>query len=118
MVKILIAEDAEFMRLRVAHMLSEAGYQALEAENGRVAVDVYKNSNPDLVLMDITMPELDGLAALKAIRDHDPQARVVMLSALGQETSVFEAMKAGANDFMIKPFERERVLNVISALLG
>lgn len=118
MVKILIAEDAELLRQRVAKMLGEAGFQTLEAENGYSAIEAYKTSKPDLVLMDITMPEMDGLAALRAILDHDPRARVVMLSALGQESAVVEALKAGASDFMIKPCERERVLNVISTLLG
>lgn len=118
MVKILVAEDAELLRLRVVKMLNDAGYHTLEAENGRIAIDVYRTSRPDLVLMDISMPEMDGLAALKAIREDDPLARVVMLSALGQESAVVEAIKSGASDFMIKPFELERVLNVISTLLA
>ncbi|HSO27516.1 MAG TPA: response regulator [Anaerolineales bacterium] len=118
MAKILVVDDAEFLRLRISKMLAGDGHEIVEAENGAVAVTVYKNERPDLVFMDITMPELDGLSALNEIRRGDPQAKVVMLTALGQESIVLEAIKAGARDFVVKPFERERVLGAIEKLLG
>jgi two-component system chemotaxis response regulator CheY len=99
-------------------MLSGDGHQIVEADNGLKAVNVYKSEKPDVVLMDITMPEMDGLSALKEIRGFDPKARVVMLTALGQESVVLEAIKSGARDFVVKPFERERVLGAITKLLS
>jgi two-component system chemotaxis response regulator CheY len=118
MAKILIVDDAEFLRMRISKMLIGDGYEVVEAENGAVAVEKYKEIKPDVVLMDITMPEMDGLTALKQIRAYDPKARVVMLTALGQESVVLEAIKSGARDFVVKPFERERVLNAITKLLS
>lgn len=118
MAKILIVDDAEFLRLRISKMLSGEGHEIIEAENGQVAVNTYKSVHPDMVLMDITMPEMDGLTALKEIRNFDPKAKVVMLTALGQESVVLEAIKSGARDFMVKPFERDRVLSAITKLLG
>ncbi len=118
MAKILIVDDAEFLRVRISKMLSGDGHEIVEAENGARAVEQYKLIHPDLVLMDITMPEMDGLSALKAIRSFDPKARVIMLTALGQESVVLEAIKSGARDFIVKPFERERVINAISKILG
>ena len=118
MAKILVADDAEFLRLRIMKMLSEEGHEIIEAENGMVAVSAYKRARPDLVFMDIAMPEKDGLTALKEIRSHDPKAKVVMLTALGQESIVLEAIRSGARDFMLKPFERNRVLGAISKQLG
>jgi two-component system chemotaxis response regulator CheY len=118
MAKILIVDDAEFLRVRISKMLTGDGFEVIEAENGAQAVETYRTTNPDLVLMDITMPEMDGLTALKHIRSYDPKARVVMLTALGQESVVLEAIKSGARDFVVKPFERERVLGAINKLLG
>jgi two-component system chemotaxis response regulator CheY len=118
MSKILIVDDAEFLRVRISKMLIGDGYDVVEAENGLIAVDKYKSEKPDVVLMDITMPEMDGLTALKEIRAFDSQAKVVMLTALGQESVVLEAIKSGAKDFVVKPFERERVLNAINKLLA
>ncbi len=92
MAKILIVDDAEFLRVRISKMLVSNGHQVLEAENGAVAVNAYMANRPDAVLMDVTMPEMDGLAALKAIRSSDPNARVVMLTALGQESVVLQAL--------------------------
>ena len=86
-------------------------------EDDKEAVEQYQAENPDAVLMDITMPEMDGLAALKAIREIDPQARVAMLTALGQQGVVIEAIKAGARDFVVKPFDRDRVLNAVEKML-
>ena len=104
MAKILIVDDAEFLRVRISKMLSGDGHEIVEAENGARAVEQYKLIRPDMVLMDITMPEMDGLSALKAIRAYDPKARVIMLTALGQESVVLEAIKSGARDFIVKPF--------------
>lgn len=118
MAKVLIVDDAEFLRVRIAKMLTTDGYQVAEAENGARAVDLYQTVKPDIVLMDITMPEKDGLTALKEIRAMDARARVVMLTALGQESVVLEAIKAGAKDFIVKPFERERVMSAINKLLS
>lgn len=118
MAKILIVDDAEFLRVRISKMLVSNGHQVLEAENGLVAVDTYRSVRPDAVLMDVTMPEMDGLAALKQIRASDPNARVVMLTALGQESVVLEAIKSGAKDFVVKPFEPARVLAALSKALA
>jgi two-component system chemotaxis response regulator CheY len=117
MAKILVVDDAEFLRLRISKMLSGEGHNIVEAENGLKAVETYKAEKPDIVLMDITMPEMDGLTALKEIRSIDASARVVMLTALGQESVVLEAIKSGARDFVVKPFERERVLSAIGKLI-
>lgn len=118
MAKILIVDDAEFLRVRLTRMLDTDGYEVFQAENGLRAVAVYKEIQPDVVLMDITMPEMDGLAALKEIVSYDPKARVVMLTALGQESVVLEAVKSGARDFVVKPFEHERVMKAITKLLS
>jgi two-component system chemotaxis response regulator CheY len=118
MAKILVVDDAEFLRVRISKMLSSEGHEIIEAENGLKAVETYKSARPDLVLMDITMPEMDGLAALREIRSFDSAAKVVMLTALGQESVVLEAIKAGARDFVVKPFEKERVLSAVAKLVG
>ena len=118
MPKVLVVDDAQFMRMRCAKLLEKNGFEVMEAENGRLAVEKYKDGKPDAVLLDITMPEMDGLAALKEIRAFDPQARVAMLTALGQQGVVIEAIKAGAKDFIVKPFEQDRVLEAIHKLLG
>ena len=118
MAKILIVDDAEFLRVRISKMLISHGHQVIEADNGEVAVRAYQSGQPDCVLLDITMPEMDGLAALKEIRAYDPRAKVVMLTALGQEAVVLEAIRSGARDFVVKPFEAERVLNAIHKVLA
>jgi two-component system chemotaxis response regulator CheY len=118
MAKILIVDDAEFLRVRISKMLTGDGYEVLEADNGAKAVETFKVAHPDLVLMDITMPQMDGLTALKEIRTLDPKAKVIMLTALGQESVVLEAIKSGARDFVVKPFDRERVLSAITKLLS
>jgi two-component system chemotaxis response regulator CheY len=118
MSKILVVDDAEFLRVRIGKMLTGDGFEVFEAENGLKAVESYQSIHPDLVLMDVTMPEMDGLTALKEIRKIDPQARVIMLTALGQESVVLEAVKSGARDFVVKPFERERVMTAINKLLS
>jgi two-component system chemotaxis response regulator CheY len=115
--KILIVDDAKFMRVRCARILSEQGFDVIEAENGIQAVEKYQIESPDAVLMDISMPEMDGLNALRAIRELDPAARVAMLTAMGQQNVVIEAIKAGAKDFIVKPFEPDRVLKSLGKLL-
>ncbi|NPV77494.1 MAG: response regulator [Anaerolineae bacterium] len=117
MSKILIADDADFLRERISKMLSAEGHETLEARNGFLAVEQYKQHDPDVTLMDLAMPEMDGLTALKEIRAFDPNAKVVMLAALGQESAVLEAIKSGARDFVVKPFERDRILLAINKLL-
>jgi len=118
MAKILVVDDAAFMRLRAVKLLTEAGYTVIEAENGRLAVEVYSRERPDAVLLDITMPEMDGLEALTAIRTIDPTARVAMLTAMGQQSIVMDAIKRGARDFVIKPFAPDRVLGAVGKLLS
>lgn len=118
MAKILIVDDAAFMRLRAAKLLTEAGYTVIEAENGRLAVEAYTRERPDCVLMDITMPEMDGIEALTEIRKVDPTARVAMLTAMGQQSIVMDAIKRGARDFVVKPFAPDRVLGAVSKLLA
>jgi two-component system, chemotaxis family, chemotaxis protein CheY len=118
MAKVLIVDDAEFLRVRLTRMLSVDGYEVVQAENGVKAVSTYKEIHPDVVLMDITMPEMDGLTALKEIICFDPKARVIMLTALGQESVVLEAVKSGARDFVVKPFEHERIAKAITKLLS
>jgi two-component system, chemotaxis family, chemotaxis protein CheY len=118
MAKILIVDDAEFLRVRISKMLIADGFEVSEAENGLKAIEAYKANQPDMVLMDITMPEMDGLSALKELRKIDPAAKVIMLTALGQESVVLEAVKSGARDFIVKPFERDRVLSAINKILG
>jgi two-component system, chemotaxis family, chemotaxis protein CheY len=118
MAKILVVDDAEFLRVRISKMLSSYGHNIIEAENGVKAVAAYKEERPEMVLMDITMPEMDGLSALKEIRAFDNKAKVVMLTALGQESIVLEAIKSGARDFVVKPFEHDRVMNAVNKLVG
>src|SRR4051812_13487634 len=105
MATILIVDDAVFMRKRCATLLTKNGYTICEAANGHEAVVMYQQERPHAVLMDITMPEMDGLEALKAIKLIDPAARIAMVTAIGQQSVVMEAIKAGARDFIIKPFD-------------
>lgn len=118
MPKVLVVDDAQFLRVRLTRMLTEHGYDILEAENGDRAIAQYDANTPDAVLLDITMPEKDGLEVLREIRDKHPDARVVMLTALGQQSIVLEAIKAGARDFIVKPFEQERVLSALQKALA
>ena len=118
MAKILVVDDAAFMRLRAVKLLKDAGHSVVEAENGRLAVESYGRARPDAVLMDITMPEMDGLEALAEIRRLDPTARVAMLTAMGQQSIVMDAIKRGARDFVVKPFAPDRVLGAVNKLLA
>ena len=117
--KILCVDDAAFMRKMVKDTLSKAGYTDLyEAVDGADAVEKFGEISPDLVIMDITMPNMDGLEALKAIRAKDGNANVVMCSAMGQESMVMDAVRSGAKDFIVKPFKADRVLKTVTSILG
>ena len=119
MAKILLVDDAAFMRKVIKDTLSKAGYTDLhEAVDGADAVEKFNSLKPDLVLMDIMMPNMDGLEALKAIRAADGNANVVMCSAMGQETMVIDAIRSGAKDFIVKPFKGERVLKTVTSIVG
>jgi two-component system chemotaxis response regulator CheY len=118
MAKVLVVDDAAFMRVRAAKVLQDNGHEVAQAENGVEAVKQYAEWRPDAVLMDITMPEMDGLAALKEIKKLDPAARVAMVTAMGQQAIVMEALKAGAKDFVLKPFQPDRVLAALQKLLA
>lgn len=116
---ILIVDDAAFMRLMVKDILVKAGYNVVgEAENGLQAIEKFKELNPDLVMMDITMPEMDGIQALKSIKADNPDATVVMCSAMGQQAMVVEAIQSGAKDFIVKPFQPDRVLEAVKKIIG
>ena len=116
---ILICDDAAFMRMMIKDILTKNGYNvAGEAENGLKAVEKYNELKPDLVLTDITMPEMDGIQALKTIKSGDPSAMVIMCSAMGQQAMVIESIQAGAKDFIVKPFQAERVLEAVKKVVG
>ena len=117
--KILIVDDAAFMRMMIKDILTKNGYEVVgEAENGLKAIQLYKEHKPDLVTMDITMPEMDGIQAVKEIKKMDPSAKVIMCSAMGQQMMVMEAIQAGARDFIVKPFQQERVIQAIEKALA
>lgn len=116
---VLICDDAAFMRMMIKDILTKNGYNvAGEAENGLRAVEKYNEVKPDLVMMDITMPEMDGIQALKKIKEMDPGATVIMCSAMGQQAMVIEAIQSGAKDFIVKPFQADRVLEAIKKVVG
>ena len=116
---ILICDDAAFMRMMIKDILTKNGYDVVgEAENGVRGVEKYKELKPDLVLMDITMPEMDGIAALKAIKANDPGASVIMCSAMGQQAMVIESIQSGAKDFIVKPFQADRVIEAVKKVVG
>ena len=116
---ILICDDAAFMRMMIKDILTKNGYNiAGEAENGLKAVEKYNETKPDLVMMDITMPEMDGIQALKKIKSGDPSANVIMCSAMGQQAMVIESIQAGARDFSVKPFQAERVIEAVKKVIG
>ena len=114
MARILICDDAAFMRMSLNKILTSGGHEVVgEAGNGKEGVKKYKELSPDVVLMDITMPELDGLEATKLIVESDPNAKVIMVSAMGQQDKVFGAFEAGAKDFVVKPFEPDKIISCI-----
>jgi two-component system chemotaxis response regulator CheY len=111
---VLVVDDAAFQRMRVRRSLEGAGHSVVEASSGHEAVDLYEQQRPDAVLLDITMPGMSGVEALRRIRANHPDARVVMLSAMAQQAIVMEAMRAGARDFVVKPAEASRVLAAVA----
>jgi len=119
MKSVLVVDDASFMRLALKTMLEKNGYSVIaEAENGIKAVEKYKEHHPDIVTLDITMPEMDGISALKEILKYDPKAVVIMASALGQEVYIKEAILAGAKYFIVKPFKEEHIVPVLNKVLA
>lgn len=116
---ILIVDDAAFMRMMIKEVLTKNGFEvAGEAENGAKALEKYKELSPDLVIMDITMPEVNGIDALKNIKAFNPAAKVIMCSAMGQQAMVIEAIQSGAKDFIVKPFQADRVCEAVRKVLG
>jgi two-component system chemotaxis response regulator CheY len=119
MARILITDDAAFMRMMIKNILTQNGHEVVgEAQDGEDAVAKYAELKPDVTTMDITMPSKDGIAALKEILAGDPGAKVIMCSALGQEAKVIESIRAGAKDFVVKPFQQDRVLAAVEKALG
>ncbi|WLR43530.1 response regulator [Bacillus carboniphilus] len=116
---VLIVDDAAFMRMMIKDILDKNGFNVVaEASDGMQAVEKYKEYQPDLVTMDITMPEKDGITALKEIKEINPAAKIIMCSAMGQQAMVIDAIQAGANDFIVKPFQADRVLEAIYKTLS
>lgn len=115
--RVLVVDDAVFMRMKLKDILESSGYEVVgEADNGREAIERYKSERPDIVTMDITMPDMDGIDALRGIKKIDSDAVVIMCSAMGQQGMVMEAIQEGASDFIVKPFERDRVLKSLDKL--
>lgn len=118
MTRVLITDDAAFMRMMLKDILTKGGYDVVgEAINGVDAIEKYKELKPDLVTLDITMPEMDGISACEGIMKYDPNAKCVMCSAMGQQAMVLSAIKAGAKDFIVKPFKAERVIEAIGKVV-
>ena len=116
---ILICDDAAFMRMMIKDILTKNGYDvAGEAENGLKAIEKYNETKPDLVMMDITMPEMNGIEALKKIKETDSAANIIMCSAMGQQAMVIESIQSGAKDFIVKPFQPDRVLEAVKKAIG
>lgn len=116
---ILLVDDAAFMRMMIKDILTKNGYDVVgEAENGLKAVEKFKELSPDLVIMDITMPEMDGIQAVKAIREVSGDAKIIMCSAMGQQAMVIEAIQSGARDFIVKPFQADRILESVKKVIG
>ncbi len=117
--RVLITDDALFMRVTLKNILTKGGYEIVgEAANGQESVDLYQQHKPDLVTMDITMPEMDGITAVREIRKFDPDANVIMCSAMGQKNMIMEAVSAGAKDFLVKPFQPDKVIEAIQKIIG
>jgi two-component system chemotaxis response regulator CheY len=119
MANILVVDDAAFMRMMLKDILVKGGHEIIgEAANGLEAIEQYGKLKPDLVTMDITMPEMEGIEALKRIKSGDPGAKIIMCSAMGQQMMVVQAIQAGAKDFVVKPFQSDRVLDAVSKVLA
>ena len=118
-IRVLIVDDAAFMRMMIKDILSKNGYEVVgEAENGQKAVEKFQELKPDLTTMDITMPEMDGITAVNEIKKIDANAKVIMCSAMGQQAMVIEAIQCGARDFIVKPFQPDRVLEAVRKVIG
>ena len=116
---VLVCDDAIFMRTMISDILSQAGFEVVgEAESGLQAVEKYRILKPDLVTMDIVMPDMGGIEAVREICKDDPEARILMCSAMGQQALVVEAIQAGAKDFVVKPFQPSRVLEAVQRVLA
>jgi two-component system chemotaxis response regulator CheY len=116
---VLVCDDAIFMRAMIGDILRQAGFEVVgEAETGEQAVERYRELKPDLVTMDIVMPDMGGIDAVREIMKEDPDAKVLMCSAMGQQALVIEAIQAGARDFVVKPFQPSRVLEAVQRVLG
>ncbi|GAB6188995.1 response regulator [Marinitoga arctica] len=118
MLKILIADDAPFIRNQMKMILEPLNFEIYEASDGKEAVEIYKKISPDLVTMDISMPIMDGIKALSEIKKYDPEAKIIMVSALGHKMRVLEAIEKGASYYIIKPFDSEKVVNTIIKVLN
>ena len=117
--RVLVVDDAAFMRMMIKDILKKGGYEVVgEAEDGVKAVKKYQELRPDLVTMDITMPEMDGITAVKEIKKIDPNALIIMCSAMGQQAMVIDAIQAGARDFVVKPFQPDRVLEAVRKVIS
>lgn len=119
MARVLVVDDAAFMRKMVSDALAKGGHEVIgQAGNGVEALEQFRELRPDLMTLDITMPEKDGLTTLKDLMEIDPSAKVIMCSALGQESKVLESIKLGAKDFVVKPFQPDRVIDAVAKALG
>lgn len=117
--KVMFVDDSSFMRSLLKGIILKDGFELVgEAENGRDAVELYKKVRPDLVTMDIVMPDMDGIEAVKTIRGFDPEAKIIMVSAMGQQSMVIDSIQAGARDFIIKPFQPPRVHEALRRVMG
>lgn len=118
MTKILITDDNLFMRITLKDILTDAGYEVYDAKDGADMLEVFEKEKPDLVMLDITMPELDGLGALKVLKLKHPKVKAIMCSAMGQQTMILDAIQSGAYDFIVKPFEKGKVLDSVKKVLA
>lgn len=117
--RVLVCDDSKFMRLHIRRILEKVGYHEIyEAENGSVALEKYEEVSPDMVFMDIVMPEKDGVSAVREIMEYDHNAKIVMCSAMGQKPFIVDAIKAGAKEFIVKPFEAKKITMATSHFLG
>lgn len=117
MARVMVVDDTAFMRLKLKQILQEFGHEIVgEAENGKIAVNKYKSVDPDIIFMDITMPEMDGIEAVKKLKEIDPEVKIVMCSAMGQKKIVLEAIRSGAVNFVVKPFKKGKIEETIESI--
>jgi len=117
MAKILVTDDAAFMRMVIKNAVTKLGHEVIEANNGREMLEMYKEHSPDLITLDITMPEMDGLEALKELKKIAPNAKVIMCTAMGQQSMVLDALQHGAMNFIVKPFAEDKIIEAVSKAL-